>query len=125
KLAAKDGAHVYLWVTHKLLPFGLELFERWGVNYECSLTWCKPTGVAPFSWLYDTEHVLFGRVGSLPLQQLGLRLAIHGGDAKREHSRKPDEFYERVRQASPEPRLAMFERGQRDGFEVWGDEVAA
>ena len=124
-LAADDGCHVYLWTTHRHLPNALALFDAWGVAYECSLTWCKPTGVAPFSWLYDTEHVLFGRLGSLSLQQLGLRLAIQGGDAKRAHSVKPEEFYARVMAASPGPRLAMFERGEREGFVVWGDEVAA
>lgn len=122
---AADGCHIYLWTTHRHLPAALDILTGWGAAYECSLTWCKPTGVAPFSWLYDTEHVLFARIGSLPLEQLGLRLAIQGGDAKRAHSVKPDEFYTRVCQASPEPRLAMFERAARDGFTVWGDEVAA
>lgn len=125
ELADEDGCHVYLWTTHRHLPDALEILAGWGAAYECSLTWCKPTGVAPFSWLYDTEHVLFARMGSLPLEQLGLRLAIQGGDATRAHSVKPAEFYDRVRRASPEPRLAMFERDDRGGFTVWGDEVAA
>ncbi|HYW86315.1 MAG TPA: MT-A70 family methyltransferase, partial [Chloroflexota bacterium] len=125
ELAADDGCHVYLWTTHRHLPAALDIFNGWGLNYECLLTWCKPTGVAPFSWLYDTEHVIFGRAGSLPLEQLGLRLAIIGGDAKRAHSVKPDEFYNRVRQASPDPRLEMFARTAHDGFEPWGDEAAA
>jgi N6-adenosine-specific RNA methylase IME4 len=125
KLAAEDGCHVYLWTTHKHLPDALDILDGWGADYECPLTWCKPTGVAPFSWLYDTEHVLFARLGSLPLQQLGLRLWFTTQDAKREHSVKPDAFYERVRAASPEPRLEMFARERREGFHPWGDEVAA
>jgi N6-adenosine-specific RNA methylase IME4 len=122
-LADEAGCHVYLWVTHRFLPDGLDLLDRWGARYQCVMTWVKNVGITPFSWMYSTEHVLFGRIGSLPLDQLGLRLDFAA--PVQGHSRKPDVFYERVCQASPGPRLAMFERGQRDGFEVWGDEVAA
>jgi N6-adenosine-specific RNA methylase IME4 len=122
-LADEAGCHVYLWVTHRFLPAGLGLLDAWGARYQCVMTWVKNVGVTPFSWMYSTEHVLFGRIGSLPLDRMGLRLDFAA--PVQGHSRKPDVFYERVRQASPGPRLAMFERGQRDGFEVWGDEVAA
>jgi len=39
------------------------------------------------------------------------------------HSIKPDVFYERVAAASPGPRLEMFARTSRDGFDCWGNEV--
>jgi len=121
-LAADSGAHVYLWTTQKHLPTALECLESWGARYECTLTWVKPTGVAPFSWQYNTEHVLFARFGDgLQLDQQGLQLSFEAPVT--EHSEKPDVFYERARQASPGPRLNMFARRQRDGFDVWGDEV--
>jgi len=122
-LADPEGCHIYLWVTHKFLPAGLDLFERWGVAYQCQLTWIKNVGITPFSWMYDTEHVLFGRVGSLDLDRKGLRLSIEA--ATQGHSAKPDEFYERVVQASPEPRLEMFARRAREGFKSWGTEELA
>jgi len=121
-MADQQGAHVYLWVTHKFLPAGLKLFEAWDVRYQCVMTWRKNVGPTPFSWMYDTEHVLFGRIGDQPLLRNGLRLSFEAPVIG--HSIKPDVFYERVRQASPGPRLAMFERGDRDGFEVWGNEVS-
>jgi N6-adenosine-specific RNA methylase IME4 len=119
---AADGCHIYLWVTHRFLPAGLDLLEQWGARYECLLTWRKNVGITPFSWMYDTEHVIFGRVGSLPLDRQGLRLSFDGAVAG--HSVKPDVFYERVIEASPDPRLEMFARRQRDGFIAWGNEVA-
>jgi N6-adenosine-specific RNA methylase IME4 len=115
------GCHVYLWVTHRYLPYGLGLFERWGVRYQCVLTWVKNVGMTPYSWMYSTEHVLFGRVGSLDVLRDGLRLDFTA--PRREHSRKPDVFYDRVRQASPGPRLELFARERRDGFDGWGNEV--
>ena len=120
-LAQEEGCHVFLWVTQKYLPEGLSLFEKWGVKYQCVLTWVKPTGITPFSWMYNTEHVLFGRIGSLQLSKLGIKLSFEG--KTREHSRKPDEFYEIVKQVSPNPRLELFAREPREGFEVWGNEV--
>jgi N6-adenosine-specific RNA methylase IME4 len=119
---AADDCHIYLWVTHKFLPAGLNLLEGWGFNYQCVMTWRKNVGITPFSWMYDTEHVLFGRRGNLPLQRLGMRLSFEA--PVRGHSVKPDVFYERVLEATPGPRVEMFARRNRDGFTAWGNEVA-
>lgn len=118
---AADGCHVYLWVTHRYLPSALEIFEHWRVDYECILTWIKNVGFTPYSWMYSTEHVLFGRIGSLPLLQNGLRVDFNA--VVREHSRKPNEFFELVRKVSPEPRIEFFAREQHEGFTAVGDEI--
>jgi len=116
-----DNCHVYLWTTHKYLPTAFDIFKLWGVNYECLLTWVKNVGFTPYSWMYSTEHILFGRAGSLELLKKGERVDF---SAKvREHSRKPNEFYDLVRRVSPEPRIDVFAREKHDGFDVWGDEV--
>lgn len=118
---AADDCHLYLWTTQKYLPLALRLAEHWGFKYQCLLTWRKNVGFTPFSWMYSTEHVLFCTRGSLPLQRLGIRLDF---EAKvREHSRKPDEFYDIVKQVSPEPRLDVFSREKREGFDQYGNEV--
>jgi N6-adenosine-specific RNA methylase IME4 len=121
-LADLNGCHLYLWVTQKYLPAGLRMVEKWGFKYQCLMTWRKNVGITPYSWMYDTEHVIFARLGNLPLGRLGLRLSF---DAPVQgHSVKPEIFYnERVIPASPGPRLEMFARKQRDGFDVWGNEV--
>lgn len=121
-LADPAGCHIYLWVTHKFLPVGMDLFEQWGARYQCLMTWRKNVGITPFSWMYDTEHVLFGRIGTLKLEQLGLRLSFEAPVTR--HSAKPDVFYDRVVKASPDPRLELFARQPRDGFLTWGNEVA-
>jgi N6-adenosine-specific RNA methylase IME4 len=118
-----DDCHIYLWVTHKYLPAGLDLLEEWGFRYQCVMTWWKHTGVSPYSWMYDTEHVLFGHRGNLPLLKMGMRLHLDAPNVRGGHSTKPDVFYERVLAASPGPRLEMFARRERDGFTAWGNEV--
>lgn len=121
-LALSDGCHVYLWTTQRFLPVAFDLLNTWGVDYQCLMTWVKNVGFTPFSWMYSTEHCLFGRVGTLPLLKLGMRLDFQA--KVREHSRKPDEFYELVKLASPEPRLDWFSREPRPGFEQYGNEVS-
>jgi N6-adenosine-specific RNA methylase IME4 len=120
-IAVEDGCHVYLWTTHKWLPVAFNVFDAWGVKYQCLLTWVKNVGFTPFSWMYSTEHCLFGRIGSLPLLVNGKRLDFHA--AVREHSRKPDEFYKLVSEVSPEPRIDVFSREPREGFGQYGNEV--
>jgi len=119
-LANPGGCHVYLWVTHKFLPTGLELFKLWGVKYQCVLTWVKPTGMTPYSFQYNTEHVLFGRIGNLKLDKNGEKLSFAAPSER--HSHKPVEFYNLVRKVSPEPRLDMFARDKKAGFDAWGNE---
>jgi N6-adenosine-specific RNA methylase IME4 len=119
---AADDCHLYLWTTHKHLPSALRLSEAWGFRYQCMMTWVKNVGFTPFSWMYSTEHVLFCRKGSMQLEKLGMRLDF---SAKvREHSRKPDNFYDLVRLASPGPRLDAFSREHREGFAQYGNEIA-
>lgn len=117
-LAVLDGCHVYLWVTQKYLPDGLRLFASWGTTYQCVLTWVKPTGMTPYTWMYNTEHVLFGHIGSLRVLRMGMKLSFDAPVIR--HSQKPDVFYERVLEASPGPRLEMFARTKREGFVAWG-----
>ena len=115
---AEDDCHLYFWVTQKYLPAGLDLVGKWGFKYQCLLTWVKNVGFTPFSWMYSTEHVIFARRGNLKLLQLGKRLDFSG--KVRQHSRKPNEFYNLVRQVSPGPRIDVFSREQHSDFEQHG-----
>lgn len=118
---AAESCHVYLWTTHRFLPVAFEVFETWGVKYHCLLTWVKNVGFTPFSWMFSTEHCLFGWIGSFQFEKMGLRVDFEA--PARGHSRKPDEFYDLVRAASPEPRIDLFSREQHEGFDAWGAEV--
>ena len=41
----------------------------------------------------------------------------------REHSRKPDEAFTRIERFCPGPRVALFAREEREGWDTWGDQV--
>ena len=42
---------------------------------------------------------------------------------KREHSRKPDEMVALIEKCSPGPFLEMFARGDREGWDMWGNQA--
>ncbi len=121
-LAAPDGCHLYLWVTHMFLPAGLELVKGWGFDYKHLHTWRKDGGVTPATYQLSTEHVIFATRGSLGVMRKGVRVDFEA--PRREHSRKPDVFYEMVRDVSPARRLEMFAREARPGFTLWGNDTA-
>jgi N6-adenosine-specific RNA methylase IME4 len=122
KYPFSENCHVYLWTTQKFLPTSFQLFEAWDVKYIQTLVWHKNVGFTPFGlFMNNVEFVLFGRRGSLPLLRAGLKVCFEG--KVREHSRKPDEFYDLVKTASPEPRIDIFSREKRDGFDQWGNDI--
>ncbi|WP_081616974.1 MT-A70 family methyltransferase [Thioalkalivibrio sp. ALJ2] len=129
---ANDPAHLYLWVPNALLPEGLKVMEAWGFTYKSNIVWHKirkdggsdGRGVG-FYFRNVTELVLFGVKGkNARTLQPGRTQVNYLATRKREHSRKPDEFYDIVESCSPGPYLELFARGPRDGWAVWGDQSA-
>lgn len=127
---ADDPAHLYLWVPNALLPEGLRVMEAWGFQYKSNIVWHKirkdggPDGRGVgFYFRNVTELVLFGVRGkNARTLSPGRRQVNFLATQKREHSRKPDEFYPIVEACSPGPYLELFARGPRDGWHVWGNQ---
>lgn len=129
--AAADPAHLYLWVPNALLPDGLAVMKAWGFDYKSNLVWHKVRkdggsdgrGVG-FYFRNVTELCLFGVRGKKARTLApGRRQVNLLGTRKREHSRKPDEFYDVIEACSPGPRLELFARGARKGWQGWGEQA--
>ena len=127
-----DTAHLYLWVPNALLPDGLAVMGAWGFAYKSNIVWHKVRrdggsdgrGVG-FYFRNVTELLLFGTRGpNARTLAPGRRQVNLLATRKREHSRKPDEQYAVVEACSPGPRLELFARGLRPGWESWGDQAA-
>jgi len=126
-----ETAHLYLWVPNALLPEGMMVLEAWGFSYKTNLIWHKVRkdggsdgrGVG-FYFRNVTEIILFGVKGkNARTLAPGRRQVNVLATRKREHSRKPDEQYEIIESCSPGPRLELFGRGRRAGWETWGDQA--
>lgn len=120
---ADIDAHLYLWITNRSLPKGFALLEAWGFRYVTCLTWCKPSFGMGNYFRGQTEQVLFGVKGSLPLKRKDVGTFFHAPRGPLGHSSKPLAFYNLIESCSPGPYLEMFSRAKRDGWSTWGAEV--
>ena len=123
------SAHLWLWVTDNYLKQGFLVMEALGFRYIRTRVWVKLTAQGNLAFgqgQYSRgahELVLLGVRGRCPPLVRDLRSVF---DAPvEEHSKKPDVFYEQTERVSPGPRLEMFARRPRAGWDVWGNEVAA
>jgi N6-adenosine-specific RNA methylase IME4 len=137
ELAAPTGCHLFLWTSGPFLPQAIELIEAWGFKYSTrAFTWLKtkrswepgdplleadfPVGLG-LTTRSQSEIVLLARRGNCRRQRKDIRELILA--PRREHSRKPDEFFRRVEMYCEGPRVDLFAREQRPGWDCWGDEV--
>jgi N6-adenosine-specific RNA methylase IME4 len=129
QIPAAENAHLYLWTINKYVPRAFDVMHAWGFDYSTTLVWAKRPMGGGLGGCYGlaTEFCLFGRRGRLAARD---RVPRNWFDWKRpykngypHHSAKPPEFYAMVEKVSPAPRIDMFARRERDGWDVWGDEV--
>lgn len=118
-----SDCHLWLWVTNNRLPLGLEIMAALGFRYVTNLVWVKDKiGIGQYL-RGQHELCLFGVRGQtmLPPRRDVPSVLIA---PRTVHSRKPAkvfEMFERV--SSGNPRLEMFARANRQGWDVWGNQI--
>lgn len=118
-----DNSHLYLWVTNNFLPDGLEVMKFWGFRYITNLVWVKNYFGLGQYFRGQHELLLFGVRGKL-LSMASPRNVPSVIKADRTfHSQKPKEAYDYIELTSPEPRIELFSRKKREGWDAWGNEV--
>ena len=120
---AADDAHLWLWGVNQILDDAYGIARAWGFEPKTLLTWCKkPNGMGlGGTYSLTNEHILFCRRGILPaLQRIDTTWWTW---ARRSHSAKPEGFLDMVELVSPAPRLELFARRQRLGWDTWGNEA--
>jgi N6-adenosine-specific RNA methylase IME4 len=126
-----ERAHLYLWVPNALLTEGMEVMRAWGFTYKTNLVWYKtrkdggPDGRGVgFYFRNVTELILFGVRGNHNRTLAAGRRQVNLiAERKREHSRKPDSFYDLIESCSPGPYLELFARHPRAGWQQWGNQL--
>lgn len=133
-----DDSALFLWITGPLLAIGahLPIMKAWGFKPSgMAFVWIKliPKATSLFMLQSDlamgggfttrknAEFVLIGKRGRSVRQDAGVHEVII--EPRRQHSRKPEGFYERVERYTTGPRLELFGRTERAGWTVRGDEV--
>jgi|SRR6185503_201192 len=146
-----DGAWVFLWVTSPKFyaPPGSKkqwspdkMVRAWGARYSGRFAvWVKlkrsfaqthdndtfmnfrtdlHTGMG-FTSRKNAEDLLLFRTGMPERVARDVHEIIIS--PAREHSRKPDEAFRRIERYCPGPRVELFARESRQGWDCWGDEV--
>lgn len=118
---AEDGAHLWLWTTNQFLEQGYAVMRSWGFKCLAPIHWVKPSGVG--SWFVSrTQTLLMGYrkkcVFPLARYQPNIFFANPG-----RHSQKPEESFRYIESISPGPRVEIFARTERAGWDRWGNEV--
>lgn len=120
---ADTDCSLFLWCTHSTLPNALNLMEYWGFKYHCVITWDKGSGFSLWGFHRRTELLLYGYKGHINLNQKGKYIPTIIYEKKTIHSRKPNLMYEFIESNTPSPRIELFARNKREGWDVWGNEV--
>lgn len=119
---ANDNCHLWLWTTNRFLHDAFHVIEAWGFKYMQVITWVKKSGCGIY-WVATTQPLLFAYKGKCKFPLAKLKPTHIITPPPRKHSQKPGEFYELIESISPAPRLELFARNKREGWDCWGNEV--
>lgn len=114
--------HIFVWTTQKHLPTTIDMLNGIGLRYVLVMVWHKPGGFQPIGLpQYNCEFIVYARKGSPEF--IDTKNFFTCFDApRREHSRKPDEFYDTIRRVTGGSRIDIFSRERRDGFAQFGNQ---
>lgn len=122
---AADDSMLLLWTSAPMLFDARAVADAWGFpKYVSRTSWRKTyqSGAQAMGcgyWVRTMhEDVLIFTRGK-PRLTKAMPSLFDG--VRREHSRKPTEFYQLVRERTPDMRRAdLFSRGTHEGFDGWG-----
>ena len=132
-IAAPDCA-LFIWVCWPTILDAIKIIEAWGFKYKtCAFSWMKGDPYRLFAdevtpsmgmgyWTRaNTEPCLLATRGKPKRLSAGVRQGIIA--PRREHSRKPDCVHGRIEKLVAGPRLELFARAPRTGWDVWGNQT--
>jgi N6-adenosine-specific RNA methylase IME4 len=144
---AADACHLYLWTTAAHRELAHACVRKWGFVFKHDFTWIKlarrgrrpppfwapeltAAGVFPKigggHWgRHAHESCLFAVRNGTPRNAGAGNIPTWFAAPVGEHSEKPATIYQIAEHLSPGPRLDIFARARRPGWDAYGNEVAA
>ena len=126
----EENCALFLWATWPNILDAFRVIESWGFSYR-TLGWewikAKESGFGfHFGMGYYTrsnpEPCMLAVKGKMSVEAHDVSALIY--TPVREHSRKPDEQYNKIERLYPNKRyLELFARHKRDGWDAWGNEI--
>lgn len=120
ELPTADDCVLFLWTTHSFLKDSFEILEHWGFDYKATIVWDKVKMGLGRTIRMQVEFCLLAVKGKPIINGSAERDIIT--EPRREHSRKPEVFYEMVERMCIGNKLDFFSRQQRSNWDHYGAE---
>lgn len=123
---AADRAHLWMWSLNTTMEQAYRIGRAWGFVPKGLITWCKPGGMAgqrKYMVTTSEQLILFTRGTPAILPNQVEPQSWFTWPRPGQWAQKPIESYELIERVSIGPRLELFARYVRDGWDVWGNEV--
>lgn len=132
---AADDCWLFFWTTGPHLEQAFEVLKAWGFKYSAmGFVWVKLNKNAGglffllrdifmgqgYTTRHNAEFCLLAKRGKPKRMSKKVHEIILA--PRREHSRKPDEVFDRIEEYAAGPYLELFSRESRPGWAAWGDE---
>ncbi|VVB53353.1 Uncharacterised protein [uncultured archaeon] len=126
---ATDDSVLFLWVINTMLQQGLDVMKAWRFEFKTvAFTWVKMNKTMPGAsmgcgyWTrQNAEMCLLGTRGKPKRKFKDVHSIIMA--QRREHSRKPDQIYDRIERLLDGPYCELFARHRRPGWTALGNDV--
>lgn len=121
---AADDCVLFLWATSPMICAALTAMDAWGFKYKSQIIWVKDR-IGTGYWARNKHEILLiGTRGNIPAPEPGTQPDSAIVAQVGTHSTKPDVFQEIIEDLYPTlPRLEMFSRRARTGWDAWGAEA--
>jgi N6-adenosine-specific RNA methylase IME4 len=123
KIPSADNSVLFLWTTHKFLWNAKELLDYWGFTYRNIIVWDKEKMGMGDLFRMQCEFCIVGIKGK-PIFDNNHTWRDIIKESRREHSRKPDIFYNMVNELCVGRKLDYFSREEKQGWEVFGNDTS-
>lgn len=122
---ATDDAILFLWATSPKLAEAFDVLAAWDFTYRTSMIWVKPQIGMGYWARQQHELLLIATKGEPPTPAPADRPGSVITAKRGAHSDKPGEFYEVIERMFPTlPKVELFARRPRAGWERWGNQSA-
>ena len=124
QIPAADDCALFLWTTVPMQRHAHEIMAAWGFEYRSQMVWVKSKTGTGYWARNKHELLLIGIKGHVPAPAPGEQFESVIVAPVGAHSEKPSRFAEIIETMFPTlPRVEMFARTSRPGWDVWGNEV--
>lgn len=120
-IADKDCV-LFMWATTPLLPEAFRVLDAWGFKYKTSIYWRKIMSLGMGYWFRgQVELCLVGVKGNVKAFRSQRPNFIQS--KVRKHSQKPDQLYGMIEELGISPRIELFARERRQGWDQFGNQL--